>query len=134
MSAVKRHPTETIILAALEKSRIDPKSFPLILDCFRGELTQSQIGEKYGLARNTVTERFTRAKKRIKEFMPGGIWIEFEGSRMPVSLVRKLGELAHKLDATKDEDAKREVLKILDTAIAEASACLDTSPDLPGLK
>jgi hypothetical protein len=133
MSAVKRHPTEAVILAALEKSGIAPSNYPLVLEGLKGELTQKQLAAKYGMVQPNVSQLLTRARKRIKEHLPAGIWIEFEKGRLPISLYRKLAEFAKLLDASQDDELKREVLKVIDNALLEAGAMLEPAPQLKGL-
>lgn len=134
MSAVKRHLTDTVILAALEKSGIAPENFPLILEGLKGGMKQSDLAAKWGIKQNTVSQLLTLAKKRIKENLPAGIWVEFENGRLPISLIRKLGEFAVKLDASQDDELKREVLKVIDAALLKAGDMLEPAPQLDGLE
>jgi hypothetical protein len=124
MSAVKRHPTELVILEALDKTSIDPKNFPIILEALAGTATHAELATKYGMARSTVSLLVQRAHRRLKEYLPGGIWVSFEGGRLPIALVRKLDHFAQTLDAAKDDETKRDALRIINAALLEAESIL----------
>jgi hypothetical protein len=135
MSAVKRHPTDAVILAALQKSGISQANYPLVFEGLKGELTQKELAAKYGVVQSAVSQTLNLARRRIKENLPARIWVDFEaGGRLPISLVRKLGAFAIKLDASQDDEVKREVLKVIDVALLEAGALLETAPQLKGLE
>jgi DNA-directed RNA polymerase specialized sigma subunit len=74
MSAVKRHPTDAVILDVLSKTEIDPKNFPVILEGLKKERLQTEIAKDYGMTQMNVSRLLVLAKKRLKENLHAGIW------------------------------------------------------------
>jgi hypothetical protein len=128
MSAVKRHPTDAVILDVLSKTEIDPKNFPVILEGLKKERLQTEIAKDYGMTQMNVSRLLVLAKKRLKENLHAGIWVEFEEGRLPISMVRKLGAFAKQLDENQNDETKRKALKVMDAALVEIEQIL-SAPD-----